>query len=342
MSITTTTYTKLRRAVRKEMEAGRLTLERAYRRQVLVTHWNIGKLIHGVMPDDKPSEANAAVMKRLSKDFERPESFFYALAKFYRYYPRIPDTDLSWTHYLLLLGVDDPKERLAFEQKVIDQGINVKTLAAMLAQPAQHRVLRSGFGQLKFERGRLYHYKAVRNARFPVGKGRVLVDIGFGIEKEVPLAKGSKIHTGHIVRAVKEDGEYSVRISEPEKSRLYTYTAFCERVIDGDTILARIDLGFRTWITQRLRLRGIDCPERSNALGEKARLFTRDRLTRYSKTFVVKTYKDDKYGRFLADVFYHKAKGAKGKAESVEDIVESGIFLNQLLLDKGLAVLWKG
>ena len=36
--------------------------------------------------------------------------------------------------------------------------------------------------------------------------------------------------------------------------------ATLERVLDGDTFVAQVDLGYRTWITQKFRLRGIDTP----------------------------------------------------------------------------------
>ena len=42
---------------------------------------------------------------------------------------------------------------------------------------------------------------------------------------------------------------------------MYEYRAVCERVIDGDTIDARIDLGFNVWTFVRIRLYEIDAPE---------------------------------------------------------------------------------
>ena len=370
-TISALNYNQLVRDVRKEMETGRRGLETAYRRQVVVTHWNIGRILSGVMPDEKPSAANAAVMKRLAKDFGRPNGFFYSLLKFYRYYPRLPKTDLTWVHYLHLLGVDDAQKRRALELKVIADGISTNRLKTMLAKPPRPMRLPSAeAGRLTFERGRLYHYEAVANPRFPVGEGRVLADIGFSIEREVPAAAGTVFHTGYVLRAVKKDEAYTVKISTQDKTRLYTYAAYCERVIDGDTVLARVDLGFRTWITQKLRLRGIDCPERTTSLGEKALRFVRDRLKDCGNRMVVKTYKDDKYGRMLADVFYAsrhpesamritegRTKDLKKRSNNntshvprptsyvetdPETVAEKGTYLNQQLLDEGLAELWNG
>ena len=42
---------------------------------------------------------------------------------------------------------------------------------------------------------------------------------------------------------------------------LYYYNAKLDRVLDGDTIDAMIDLGFDTWVHKRIRLFGINCPE---------------------------------------------------------------------------------
>ena len=39
---------------------------------------------------------------------------------------------------------------------------------------------------------------------------------------------------------------------------LYCYNAKLDRVVDGDTIDAMVDLGFSTWKHVRIRLSGID------------------------------------------------------------------------------------
>jgi hypothetical protein len=46
---------------------------------------------------------------------------------------------------------------------------------------------------------------------------------------------------------------------------------------------------------------------------------------------VIKTYKTDMYGRYVADVFYHPTIKRK------EDVYEKGFFLNTDLLIKELA-----
>ena len=114
---------------------------------------------------------------------------------------------------------------------------------------------------------------------------------------------------------------------------MYLYSAIVEKVVDGDTLLLRIDLGFDVWVNQRIRLRAIDCPEASTPEGQKAKSYVEDQL-KDCKTAVIQTFKRiDVYGRYVCDVFY-----LKGEADK-ELVAEKGNFLNQKLLDEGLAVL---
>ncbi len=51
---------------------------------------------------------------------------------------------------------------------------------------------------------------------------------------------------------------------------MYTYNAKLVRVVDGDTVDLKIDLGFDIWINERVRLKDIDAPEvRTRDLQEK-------------------------------------------------------------------------
>jgi micrococcal nuclease len=90
---------------------------------------------------------------------------------------------------------------------------------------------------------------------------------------------------------------------------LYTYSARFVKVIDGDTIDVDIDLGFGIWLcSRRLRLYGLDTPEKNTPEGVKAKQFTTDWVGKSvgkDGTLVVRTLSDkpDKYGRILASVY---------------------------------------
>ena len=86
---------------------------------------------------------------------------------------------------------------------------------------------------------------------------------------------------------------------------MYEYRCTLRRVIDGDTIVVDVDLGFKVWMQkERVRLYGINTPEsRTRNLAEKKLgLASKARLKELlPKTFIVRTEKDGKgkFGRIL-------------------------------------------
>jgi micrococcal nuclease len=86
---------------------------------------------------------------------------------------------------------------------------------------------------------------------------------------------------------------------------MYTYKAIVQRIVDGDTIIVDIDLGFGVWLReQSVRLSKINAPEIRGATRE-AGLVAKDFLSKLilNKWVQVRTEKgDDKYGRWLATV----------------------------------------
>lgn len=82
----------------------------------------------------------------------------------------------------------------------------------------------------------------------------------------------------------------------------YTYAATVVRVIDGDTLYANVDLGFRLTIQITVRLFGINAPELNTDAGKQSREYLR---LLEGQPIVLKTHKDpkDKYGRWLGEIY---------------------------------------
>jgi micrococcal nuclease len=108
---------------------------------------------------------------------------------------------------------------------------------------------------------------------------------------------------------------------------MYTYKATIINVIDGDTVDAIIDMGFKIHTTQRLRLNRIDTEEMHDTNLEKRKLAIEAkeylRNTLLNKEVIIETRKSDSFGRWLAE------------------IVCEDININNVLLEKNLASLWK-
>ena len=89
---------------------------------------------------------------------------------------------------------------------------------------------------------------------------------------------------------------------------MFEYRARIVRVIDGDTVVAEIDLGFHVSLRATLRLAGIDTPEVRGPTREAGHAATEylelllKKLAGPERQLTVRTQKDrtGKYGRYLA------------------------------------------
>ena len=113
---------------------------------------------------------------------------------------------------------------------------------------------------------------------------------------------------------------------------MYEYKATIIRVIDGDSILVDIDLGFdMTLKRQSIRLYGVDTPETrtKNPIEKKCGLVAKEyvkSILKENQVYHMKTYYDKKgkFGRILADFYVNT------------------VYLSELLITKGYAVKYDG
>ena len=119
---------------------------------------------------------------------------------------------------------------------------------------------------------------------------------------------------------------------------MYTYKIKLDRVVDGDTVDAHIDLGFDISVKKRIRFLGINTPEsRTRDLEEKARgLAAKDRVKQLlegTNRIQLTSHGVGKYGRCLGELYIDVVDGKeKMTLESV----------NELLIKEGHAVVYNG
>lgn len=118
----------------------------------------------------------------------------------------------------------------------------------------------------------------------------------------------------------------------------YVYRGKLERVVDGDTIDALIDVGFDIWVKKRIRYKGIDTwesrtrdlEEKKRGLAAKAR--NKELLEKISSKpgyFRLKSYGLGKYGRVLGEIF-------------IMDEAGNPININDRLIEEGHAYQYEG
>jgi micrococcal nuclease len=118
----------------------------------------------------------------------------------------------------------------------------------------------------------------------------------------------------------------------------YIYRGKLERVVDGDTIDALIDVGFDIWIKKRIRYSGIDTWEsRTRDLAEKAKGLeakarNKELLMEVSSKpgyFRLKSFGVGKYGRILGEIY-------------IQDSNKNTICINNQLINEGHAYIYEG
>ena len=116
------------------------------------------------------------------------------------------------------------------------------------------------------------------------------------------------------------------------------YRGKLERVVDGDTIDALIDVGFDIWIKKRIRYSGIDTWEsrtrdlEEKAKGLEAKARNKELLMEVSSKpgyFRLKSFGVGKYGRVLGEIY-------------IEDKEGKQYNINKTLISEGHAYVYDG
>ena len=364
---------KLAANINKELKKMELDIKG----RVTIGYWRIGRWVSlDILKNKDRAGYGDHVYEQLVPLVNLSEITLNRTVRLYRLYP-IPSTltELSWSHFLSLMAVKDEHQRKQLEHQAIAKGWSSYELkdrikaakgeprqgraAAAAKNPDGKKEAEEGIPQLSVVRGPVNTFALVEDE----GEKDLLVDLGFRLHWGFAQIKTMRLHNGGCVQ-VRDDRFFKTAVVP--KEQLFTYKAGVKKIIDGDTLIARVHLNFRMFITQKFRLRGIDCPEIATPEGKRAKRFVEERLKGLD-FIVIKTHKDttDKYERYLTDVFYSPSqkqktlepsvntpafrfapKGENGGGLSgetdIDQIAKEGNCLNQDLLDAGLARLWQG
>lgn len=120
---------------------------------------------------------------------------------------------------------------------------------------------------------------------------------------------------------------------------MFQYEAQVKRVVDGDTLELKIDLGFGVWIDQLVRMAHINAPDelKSNARGivDPAKEFIMSKVPP-GAVCVVNISRKEKWGRWLAEVYYLPGSIVR------DEIARQGRQLNQEMITAGLVQPYEG
>jgi endonuclease YncB( thermonuclease family) len=334
------TFAGLRRAVCTTLVVGQQDMEATK----LLTYWRTGRLILGhVLLHAARAGYGEQVVPRLARAENLDLSLLRRCVQFAREYPILAARrQLGWGHYRVLIQVKDLGRRRTLELEANRHGWTCDRLedrvralnrerrreaaAKSLPSPAVFRGETSTSAappapdatapvRLKARRGTPGIH------RIAAGPDGPAVDLGLANFDEIPPAQAGEFALGNLIRY--DAGRRLVPAPEATTRDLYTYSARRLRVVDGDTIWLWLRLGPGRWLREKVRLRGIDCPELSTAAGRDAQRFVQVQFDAAS-AITVTTSQSDKYDRYLADVHLTQPDGTE-------------LFLNNALLEAGHA-----
>jgi len=340
------TYAGLLEALREVTRDGQVSGTADRERRRTRTYWHMGDAIHRHLlgHEGKPKYGDRVISK-LANDLEMSRSALYHILQFRRAIPKVSTCrQLPWSHCRRLLSLDTLAEREFYARAATEMSWSVRQLEEQIRRDLHAEAREQGeaayrqpvdvpAAALKPRRGQLYTYRLIP-ALPGQGDGDLAVDLGFGLHWSGPLRGLDQPRAGALVASHKGGSgsgpAWTFQPAAVTSRRLWTFRAQVDRVVDGDTLLVRADLGFHSWTVERLRLRGIDTARLDSKAGQRARDRVEE-LVRSVDSVVLATARTDRYGRYLADVFY-----GIGEPDP-EAVAADGVYLNRQLLDEGLA-----
>jgi endonuclease YncB( thermonuclease family) len=331
-------YTKFLAEIQNHIKETQDNILKNVTRQKVEMAWRIGKSVDEHLVKNNKFGYGEKLIAQLAADTSLSDKVLYKMRNFYKTYKTLPkdDDSLNWTHYQTLSGVKKEEERKRLEEVVRENSWSTDQLESEVRKIKTNeveKIVKSASGnsekttekKLRSERGKLFSYPLITLEE----TRKTYIDCGFNFFREVEEGAPK----AEAVDVTKKNKNYSLKKSQVHPRKFNTYKAYLERVVDGDTIRVTIDLGFKTMHQEIVRLKGIDAPELKTDAGKKSSRAL-SRILKNIPFFVIKTMKNDIYGRYVADVFLPD----ESLEDDVNKVAEEGVYLNQMLLDKGLAV----
>lgn len=296
---------------------------------ILETNREIGKILASTEKKASAEEKRSGswmqsisnnLQKQLTKGFSE-RTLFYC-RKFYDLYKdKELDSRLNWSHYRTLCSIEDEKLRLKLERETIQSNWSREELQKRLQDMKGTKTQQ--IRKWKRPEGELWHYKIKETTKIGTN---YLLDLGFFCYYEIPEKQSKTYKSGDIVKITKLKGNWTLeKLNQTRSKDFYFYYGEMERVIDGDTILVKLELGFNIITRQRIRLRNVWSAEMDTNQGYSSFESLKAKLPPKTK-LIVRSRSKDIYGRYVGDVLY-----SKKKTVTPEEIIDSGNYLNSEL-----------
>ena len=142
-------YSLLIQNIGSLLEQGRKQAYRAVNSILVRTYWEIGKsIVEYEQQGKEKAEYGTALLDNLSKDLKLKYGKGFSrrnildMRRFYQVYSKwqTVSAELSWSHYVEILSIDNPLERSFYEKQCINERWSVRELSRQMSSALFHRL----------------------------------------------------------------------------------------------------------------------------------------------------------------------------------------------------------
>jgi len=110
-------------------------------------YWQVGeRIVRAELTHKERADYGAHVVEQLARDLKMSRPVLFRIVRFYRVYPVVTalSSQISWSHYDLLSGIDDRGEREFYESEIVRGAWGVRQLDEQIKGGLYTRVLQGG------------------------------------------------------------------------------------------------------------------------------------------------------------------------------------------------------
>jgi len=138
-------YSEILRDIRSLLEKATYQAYKAVDNLRVQTYWQVGeRIVRGELEHKERADYGENVIERLSIDLGFQKRDIYRMVQFYKTYPIVTSlmSQLSWTHYTVLITVSDEQERRFYEIQTIQNSWSVRELKKQIKGNLYQQILK--------------------------------------------------------------------------------------------------------------------------------------------------------------------------------------------------------
>jgi len=140
-------YTEILQDIKSLLEKARYRAYKAVDNLRVQTNWQIGdRIVRGELQHRERADYGEQVIENLSFDLDIQRRDLYRMVQFYRAYPNVTSlmSQLSWTHYTVLITITDNEKRRFYEEHTIQNAWSVRELRKQIQTNLYERMKKKG------------------------------------------------------------------------------------------------------------------------------------------------------------------------------------------------------